>query len=79
MPTPTHLPARKITDTKATLIPSLESPPLVIVFVHGYGGGPRTWNDFPQLLSATPRTAGVDLIFFNYDGIYSELNASALL
>src|SRR5438045_407845 len=49
-----------------------------LVFVHGFGGeSVGTWNDFPILLTQTPEFGGYDLIFYGYDGLYTQANASA--
>src|SRR5437870_10549959 len=49
-----------------------------VVFVHGYGGDAlKSWSDFHQLLPRRPECARRDLFFYGYDGLYSELIASA--
>ena len=49
-----------------------------VVFLHGFGGkAVGTWNDFQALLPKEQACAGHDLIFFGYDGLYTQANASA--
>ncbi len=52
----------------------------MVVFVHGYGGDPvSTWADFDRLSIDQPRLDGYDLLFYDYDGLRSELRASVNL
>src|SRR5690242_687608 len=49
-----------------------------MVFVHGYGGDPlETWAAFDTLLPQEQKCGSADLFFYGYDGLYSELVASA--
>jgi alpha-beta hydrolase superfamily lysophospholipase len=49
-----------------------------IVFVHGFKGhAVDTWTDFPAMLTADSRLAGVDLYFFGYDGLTTQAGVSA--
>ena len=49
-----------------------------VVFVHGYGGSAiKTWSDFHLLASAEAPCRRHDLFFYGYDGLRSELVASA--
>lgn len=51
-----------------------------IVFVHGFQGEALdTWTDFPTLLTADGRLAGVDLLFYGYDGLYTQAGVSSLV
>jgi pimeloyl-ACP methyl ester carboxylesterase len=75
----THLPPRPIPTTELTLVPAIAPAQIAVIFVHGYRGGPRTWDEFPILLPLSNDAVGLDLIFYNHDGVYSELDASALL
>lgn len=49
----------------------------VVVFVHGFGGGVSTWDEFDELLPLEPRAAGADLVFFTYDGLRAPVLTSA--
>ena len=51
-----------------------------IIFVHGFQGEALdTWTDFPTLLTSDARLAGVDLLFYGYDGLYTQAGSSSLL
>lgn len=50
----------------------------VLIFVHGFGGGPvSTWDGFPILLLDDPDFAGWDLIFWAYESKRAQAFASA--
>ena len=52
----------------------------VIVFVHGFKGESLgTWLEFPSLSVSDARSRGVDLIFFGYDGLFTQAGVSALI
>jgi pimeloyl-ACP methyl ester carboxylesterase len=52
----------------------------IIVFVHGYGGDPvSTWADFDRLSRIQLQLRGYDFLFYDYDGLRSELRASVSL
>jgi pimeloyl-ACP methyl ester carboxylesterase len=74
----THLPPRGVPGTDLILVPAIDASS-ALLFIHGYAGGPRTWEYFSAMLPQSPAAANLDLLFYNYDGIYSELHASALL
>jgi len=45
-----------------------------IIFVHGFAGRAlQTWTLFPEMLQGEPKTAGYDLIFFEYDSFSTQL------
>lgn len=51
-----------------------------IIFVHGFQGEALdTWTDFPTLLTEDARLTGVDLIFYGYDGLYTQAGVSSLM
>ena len=50
-----------------------------VVFLHGFAGDPvDTWTDFPALLAVDARAQGVDLLFYGYDGKFTQTGSSAL-
>ena len=49
-----------------------------IVFVHGFNGeAVGTWSLFERFLPQDPRCAGCDLVFFQYDSVYTNCAISA--
>jgi pimeloyl-ACP methyl ester carboxylesterase len=76
-----HLPARPLPSNgyALTLMPALNPSGKAILFVHGYSGSAATWRDFPTLLGMDTDVAGCDVFVYTYDGLYSELTASALI
>src|SRR5437016_4078816 len=51
----------------------------VVVFVHGYSGSTLgTWSEFESFLPLEPKAAAYDLVFYGYDGVYSDLYGSAV-
>ena len=51
-----------------------------IVFIHGFNGNAiKTWADFHELLPNSPKSEGRDIYFYGYDGLRSELIASAAI
>lgn len=49
-----------------------------LVFVHGFSGrAVETWSDFHLLIPQSDKFADFDLYFYGYDGLWSELHASA--
>ena len=51
-----------------------------VLFIHGYGGDAiSTWADFDRLSIKRPEFVGHDLLFYEYDGVESELRASCNL
>jgi pimeloyl-ACP methyl ester carboxylesterase len=49
-----------------------------IIFIHGYSGDPlTTWSQFDSLLPLEAKSAGHDLFFYGYDGLFSDMAASA--
>jgi hypothetical protein len=78
----THYLERKIPYDDVRLRSFLSTVPNqeLITFVHGYGGDPiSTWADFDRLSRDQPRLQGYDLLFYDYDGLRSELRASVNL
>jgi len=50
----------------------------LVVFVHGFGGSAvSTWNEFPDLLPKQSSCAGWDVVFYGYDGLFTQANISA--
>ena len=50
-----------------------------VVFLHGFSGESiKTWVDFPSLAVVDPRSQGVDLLFFGYDGLFTQAGVSAI-
>ncbi len=65
-------------DSDAFVIPSVVTASKAVIFVHGYGGDPaKTWAEFHGLAPTSPDFVNVDLYFYGYDGLRSELTASA--
>jgi alpha-beta hydrolase superfamily lysophospholipase len=53
---------------------------IAIVFLHGFSGeSMKTWVDFPSLAVADQRARGVDLLFFGYDGLFTQAGVSSML
>jgi len=79
----THFALRKLRDTAAgDLHAMFAAKPArkAILFVHGYSGAAiKTWSDFHELLPTSPKVASHDLIFYGYDGLHGEMNASAAM
>lgn len=51
-----------------------------VLFIHGFSGDAiKTWSDFHQLLPECPKCIGRDLFFYGYDGLRSDMNASAAI
>lgn len=62
------------------VILSCEDAKSAIVFVHGYGGSAiDTWSEFDQYVHQRDKFDGYDVYFYGYDGIRSDLSASASL
>lgn len=52
----------------------------LVLFVHGYGGDAvSTWADFDRLSIKRSEFSGCDILFYQYDGVQSELRASSNL
>lgn len=77
----THLPERALNEyPDVRCVPAVHPNGRAIVFVHGYNGDSlRTWSEFDRLLCEEPTCDNVDLIFYGYDGLHSDLVASASL
>lgn len=78
----THYLERQIPHDEIALKSFLAIEPTrkAVVFVHGYGGNPNsTWADFDRLSILRAEFSGYDLIFYEYDGLESELRASGHL
>jgi Alpha/beta hydrolase family len=54
---------------------------VLVIFVHGFGGSAHgTWPNFPKLLSAMGEESRTfDIIFYQYDGKFTQANSSAAL
>jgi alpha-beta hydrolase superfamily lysophospholipase len=49
-----------------------------LVFVHGFSGAAAdTWLEFPRLLTGDARASGIDLMFYGYDGLFTQAGTSA--
>ena len=78
----THLGGRELEGYESSwlipaIVPELEGPGRLVVFIHGYGGDAvRTWSMFDLLLQQEGGLRGVDLLFYGYDARWSELVAS---
>jgi alpha-beta hydrolase superfamily lysophospholipase len=58
---------------------ALNAAGTAVIFVHGFNGSAlRTWLNFPSMLMADPRAAGLDVVFFGYDGLFTQAGSSAL-
>lgn len=79
MPAQTHfIPKPLDRGRKSEAIWAIRPAGAAIVFVHGFGGeAVGTWNEFQKLLPRQDACAGHDLVFFGYDGLYTQANASA--
>jgi hypothetical protein len=52
----------------------------VIIFVHGFGGqAVGTWMEFERLLPVHPKCANCDIVFYGYNSMQAQLQASAKL
>jgi len=76
-----HFPDRPFAvDQSSRAILAREPSGKAILFVHGYGGNAlATWSKFDSLLSDSQLCRGHDLIFYGYDGLYSDTVASAAI
>lgn len=75
----THLRDRPLSEYNgARLIASYVPDGTIAIFIHGYCGDPiETWSQFHRLLPATQQAKGCDLLFYGYDGLRSDIIASA--
>lgn len=76
-----HYPDRAFTsDESSRAILAREPSGRAVLFIHGYGGNAvATWSKFDSLLSDSSSCSGHDLIFYGYDGLYSDTMASAAI
>jgi pimeloyl-ACP methyl ester carboxylesterase len=73
-----HFPDRQFASDSSRAILSREPRGKALVFIHGYGGNAvATWSKFDSLLSDSDSCGGHDLIFYGYDGLYSDTVSSA--
>jgi pimeloyl-ACP methyl ester carboxylesterase len=75
-----HYPLRPInSNTEATYsLFAINPSRKAIIFIHGYSGDPlTTWSQFASLLPLEAKSAGHDLFFYGYDGLFSDIAASA--
>lgn len=50
-----------------------------VVFVHGFGGGAlATWSRFASMLPMESKCNGMDLFFYGYDSLHTEVTSSAI-
>lgn len=76
----THFPLRPIggdvEDTYSLF--AINPTGKAILFIHGYSGDAlTTWSQFDSLLPLEAKSAGHDLLFYGYDGLHSDMPASA--
>lgn len=58
---------------------AVNSPDTLIVFVHGFNGKAKaTWNDFPALIPNEPKFHAADIIYYGYDGVFTQATISAV-
>jgi hypothetical protein len=51
-----------------------------VVFIHGFSGDAiKSWSDFHELLPGSSKCIGYDILFYGYDGLRAEMNASAAI
>ena len=51
-----------------------------LLFIHGFNGDAvKTWSDFHELLPERPKFTCHDIVFYGYDGLRAEMNASAAI
>jgi pimeloyl-ACP methyl ester carboxylesterase len=51
-----------------------------VIFVHGFNGKSLgSWVDFPRLLPREAKCEEYDVIFYGYDGLYTQATTSAVL
>lgn len=63
---------------KSQAVWSKTNPESLLVFVHGFAGDSiSTWTRFSQLVYEHPRAGTFDAVFYQYDGVYSSVVASA--
>lgn len=77
-----HLPIVRLATEQQALdvkfIASATPDGSAIVFVHGFNGSAiETWMDFEKMLPETGGCSSCDLFFVGYDGLRSDLTASA--
>ena len=71
---PTLLPYGQKTQAYWAIKPARK----LVIFVHGFGGSAvGTWKEFPDLLPKQKRCAGWDIVYYGYDGLYTQANISA--
>jgi len=67
-----------IENTKSVVNWAFEKPNVLIVFVHGFGGSAvKTWNEFPGTLNQHLEFRKCDFVFWEYDSLFAQANASA--
>jgi hypothetical protein len=80
MPPQTHFFPRNLPYGRGTRAHWASRPATkLIIFVHGFGGSTvGTWPNFPGLLPQSPSVATADIVFYGYDGRYTQANSSAI-
>src|SRR5260370_23024341 len=80
MPTQTHYFPRSLEYGRGTMAHWTCKPAdRLVVCVHGFGGSASgTWPDFPALLPQAAALTTRDLIFYGYDGRFTQENSSAI-
>ena len=77
----THLPERPLnwgSYGKLRAVLAKASHRRAVLFVHGYGGDALgTWSRFHEMLPEEAQCAHHDLFFYEYDGLYANMDASA--
>lgn len=78
MATPTHIFTEfQWTKKKSVARWSREPSGKLVVFVHGFGGSHKTWDDFHELLPRSEVGRGSDFVFYCYDGLNTRADPSA--
>ncbi len=78
----THLPITRLQHEPSVLnvqlIAAAECHGDAVLFIHGFNGSAvQTWMDFEKLLPDSEKCRHHDFLFFGYDGLRSDLTASA--
>jgi hypothetical protein len=58
---------------------AVDKPQFLIIFIHGFNGSTKTtWPNFPSLLPQSSKAGVCDIVFYGYDGLYTQSNNSAI-
>ena len=75
---PYHHSIAALGDGRTKILASYETPNACILFVHGFNGDAlETWEGFDTVALRDSRLKHADLVFFGYDGVRSNVLASA--